>query len=256
MNFLKKLILGLTPPLWSKKIAPLIKYKSLRRRKYKGYNPAGGFSYKLYPYVNLVKTWTNINVKNVFEIGANFAQDADFLREAFGLAPKDVYVFEAHPDIFKAVTQIHSFNAYHNAVFNENREIAFNILPLDYRDTGWSSIHAMGHKTQEVKVQAIRMDGFMEAHSVGKIDFLKIDVEGATYEVLEGFGKRLKDVNCIQLEAEHGEVNFPGHWNLYDKIEHILKENDFELALFERNEGMRQSDSFWVQKDCIKYAQL
>jgi hypothetical protein len=32
---------------------------------------------------------------------------------------------------------------------------------------------------------------------------LKIDVEGATYAVLEGFGERIKDINAVHLEAEH-----------------------------------------------------
>jgi len=252
MRLLKKIILGLMPYGFVKKIMPRIRYKSLRRGKYRGYKPAGGYGDKMLPYIKLVKEGTNIKVKNVFEIGANFAQDADFLRELFGLTPKDVYVFEAHPDIFKAITQIHSFNAYNNAVFNENKKIIFNIHPLDYKSTGWSSIHK-GIDTEEVQVQAIRMDDFMETHAVEKIDFLKIDVEGLTYEVLEGFGKRLKDVNCIQLEAEHGENYFPVNQVLYDKIENILKQHGFELVLFERNNGMLQSDSFWVQKDCIKY---
>ena len=237
-----------------KKILPRIKYKSLSRRKYKGYKPGGGgITDKMLQYFNFVKNGTNIKVKNVFEIGANFAQDADFLRELFTLTPRDVYVFEAHPDIFKAITQIHSFNAYNNAVYNENKKIPFYIFPLGYKDPGQSSIHKIWTDTKEIQVQAIRMDDFMEAHGVGKIDFLKIDVEGVTYEVLEGFGKRLKDVNCVQLEAEHGENNVPGNWVLYDKIEDILKQHGFELIFFERNNGMLQSDSFWVQKGCIKY---
>lgn len=241
-----------------KEIYPRIKYKSLRRRKYKGYKIAGGYGDKMLPYIFYVKNGTNIKVENVFEIGANFAQDADFLMELFDLKPKDVYVFEAHPEIYKAVTRIHSFHAYNNAVFNENKEICFNIYPLDFENNGMSSIHRLYWKAEgikEIKVQSIRMDNFMEGHGIEKIDFLKIDAEGATYEVLEGFGKKLKDVKCIQLEAEHGDGNFPDGWVLYEKIENILRTNDFELVFFERNNGMRQSDSFWVQKKCIKYTQ-
>lgn len=226
---------------------------SLRITKYIGYNPAGGYGDKLLPYVDYVLNGTNYKVKNVFEIGANFAQDADFLMECFDLSPKDIYVFEAHPEIFTAIKKIHSFNAYNNAVYNVEKEVTLNAYPLSYEHTGWGSIHASGGPVA-VKVQAIRMDKFMEQNNIDKIDFLKIDVEGCSYEVLEGFGNRLSDVNCIQLEAEHGGDNyFPVNWALYDKIEHILKQHGFELILFERNNGMRQSDSFWVQSKCIKY---
>jgi hypothetical protein len=119
-------------------------FSSLNIFKYRGYKPAGALSSYLLPYVEYVKKGTSIKVKNVFEIGANFAQDADFLMECFGLQPKNVYVFEAHPDIFKAINEIHSFNAYNNAVYNAEKEITFNIFPLDYKDTGWSSIHEGG----------------------------------------------------------------------------------------------------------------
>jgi len=246
MRLLKKITKNLIPYIFIR-IMLRIKYRSLRRGKYRGYKPSGGYGEKMLPYISLLKDGTNIKVKNVFEIGANFAQDADFLREIFGLTPNNVYVFEAHPDIFKVITQIHSFNAYNNAVFNENKEISFYVHPLNHKDTGWSSIHKLPD-TKEIRVQALRMDDFMETHGVEEISFLKIDVEGATYEVLEGFGKRLKDVHCIQLEAEHGD-----NWVLYDKIENILKQHGFELVLFERNYNMSQSDSFWVQKNCIKY---
>jgi FkbM family methyltransferase len=114
------------------------------------------------PYVEYVKNGTNIKVKNIFEIGANFAQDADFLMEYFDLRSENVYVFEAHPEIFMAIKKIHSFNAYNNAVYNTEKEITFNIFPLDYKDTGWSSIHGEEDPNKmHIKVQAIRMDNFM-----------------------------------------------------------------------------------------------
>jgi hypothetical protein len=97
------------------------------------------------------------------------------------------------------------------------------------------------------------MDNFMKENGIEKIDFLKLDVEGCSYEVLEGFGNRLADVNCIQVEAEHGRANFPTNWVLYEKVEEILKANNFELVEFHRGNGMKQSDSFWVQKSCVKY---
>ena len=226
---------------------------SLDKSKYKGFKPAGGFGNKLFPCVDYVLSGTKIKIKNIFEIGANFAQDADFLMECFGLSPKDVYVFEAHPEIFAAIKKIHSFNAFNYAVYNTEQEITFNVFPLDYRSTGWSSIHGEGGADSlAVKVKAVRMDKFMEQNNIGEIDFLKIDVEGCSYEVLEGFGSRLSDVNCIQIEAEHGRNNFPDNRVLYDEIEEMLKSNNFELVEFHRNGKLTQSDSFWVQSKCIK----
>jgi FkbM family methyltransferase len=221
---------------------------ALNVRKYGKYKPAGGMGDKMQIYVDYVKEGTNIKVENVFEIGANFAQDADYLMEQFDLSPDKIFVFEAHPEIFNAIKKIHNFNAFNVAVFNSNQEIEFNIYPLDYENTGWSSI--FWNTGEKIKVDAIRMDTFMEKNNIKTIDFLKIDVEGATYHVLDGFGERIKDIKCIQLEAEH--YNNEGVIVMYEKISNLLTENNFDLIHFFRNSNMKQSDSFWIKKEYIK----
>jgi FkbM family methyltransferase len=218
-------------------------------KKYRGYTIAGGLGDKLQIYIDYVKNETTLDIKNVFEIGANFAQDADYLMEQFELEAKDIYVFEAHPEIYGAIKKIHKFNAFNKAVFNEEKEIEFNINPLDYKDTGHSSIFIGG--IEKIKIKAIRMDNFMERNNIREIDFLKIDVEGATYHVLEGFGERIKDIKCIQLEAEHGVVAVIP----YEEISKKLMENNFDLIHFYRDNNMRQSDSFWINKKYVNIKQ-
>jgi FkbM family methyltransferase len=226
-----------------------LKYPALDMKKYAGYKVAGGMGDKLQVYIDYVKNGTNINVKNVFEIGANFAQDADYLMEQFGLTPNDVYVFEAHPEIYEAIKKIHKFNAYNKAVYNEEKEIEFNIHPLTHINTGWSSI--FGDDGKKIKIDAIRMDNFMIKNDIDVIDFLKIDVERATFHVLEGFGEKLAKIKCIQLEAEHNK------WAVvsYEKISELLLHAGFELVYFARTNYMRQSDSFWVKKEYITYSE-
>jgi hypothetical protein len=78
-----------------------------------------------------------------------------------------------------------------------------------------------------------------------EIDMLKIDVEGNTYEVLEGFGYHLDKVKSIHLEAEHTPV-WKGQ-KLYADIEKYLIDRDFipvELKI-----GFPQSDSVWINKN-------
>lgn len=46
----------------------------------------------------------------------------------------------------------------------------------------------------------------MNQNNVSRIDFLKLDVEGASWEVLDGFGDRIKDIGALHIEAEHIEA--------------------------------------------------
>jgi len=215
---------------------------------YRGYSPIG-FGYAMRQFVDWIKENTTLKVENVFEIGAQFAQDAQYLMRAFNLKPNQIYVFEAHPDIYKAITKIHKFKAYNYAAFNDEKDITFNTVGL----TAISSLFAIQDNigSKPVLVKSIRMDNFMNDNKIEKIDFLKLDVEGASYEVLEGFGKRLKDIKAMHIEAEHGQSQFWKSIKLFDDISDLLKQNGFEIVYFKRF-GMA-SDSFWVNKIIYKY---
>jgi len=211
---------------------------------------AASHPHSMKKFVDIVNRSTNINVKNIFEIGANYGQDAKGLQHYFNLKEKDVWVFEAHPEICKEIKILYpEFNIFDNAVFNKNQNMTFNIVDLE-NNSGVSSLRNNDNfkTTRKTTIEAIRMDGFMKDHSIESVDFLKLDVEGCNYEVLEGFGERLKDVKCLHIEAEHRIC-----WKkqkLYKDIEKILKSNGFEMLFFERY--ITQSDSFWVQKRYLK----
>ena len=221
--------------------------------KYRGYNPFG-YGEAMHHFASWISDNTTLEVKNIFEIGANFGQDADFLMESFKLSPSQIYVFEAHPEIYQAIKKIHKFNAYNYAVFNDEKDMTFNIVPINLSNNGISSLYKLSGtvETKEVLVKSIRMDKFMYENKIDKIDFLKLDVEGASYEVLEGFGDRLQDINSMHIEAEHGGLYFQGSTKFFDDIEKLLKENGFEMVYFARIGYLLQSDSFWVRKEILK----
>jgi FkbM family methyltransferase len=221
-----------------------------KRIKYHGYKPIG-YGEGMCQFVDWLNKYTTIEVKNIFEIGANFAQDADYLAYRFKINPQNVYVFEAHPELYKAIVKLHKFNAYNYAVFNEEKDIAFNIVPINSGNTGLSSVFELDNKivSEKVSVKAIRMDNFMNKSNIGMIDFLKLDVEGATYEVLEGFGERIRDIRAMHIEADHikGTIALD---KCFEDISKLLVQNDFEMVYFERY--INQSDSFWIKNGILK----
>lgn len=220
------------------------------QKKYSGLNPASNGK-SMFEFADWITNWSDLKVENIFEIGANYAQDAEALMFKFKLTSKDVWVFEAHPDLYKKIKELHSFNAFPYAVYNQKTQLKFNICPSTGANTGTSSLlkHKSNPLENEVLVDAVRMDDFMNEHNIEKIDFLKLDVEGSNYEVIEGFGSRLKDVNSIHIEAEH-EPLWEGQ-KLYKDIAKLLSDNDFELVKFQRYKS--QSDSFWIQKKYLRF---
>ncbi len=52
-----------------------------------------------------------------------------------------------------------------------------------------------------VKVPTIRLDTFLNAMNIANVDYVKIDTQGADFDVVLSLGDRLKDVKKIKLEV-------------------------------------------------------
>lgn len=210
-------------------------------------------------YADLTEKFCTFKPSNVFEIGANYAQDAEYLRKRFGLNDSDIYIFEPHPTIIKAVRQFYNFNSYDIAISNHNGRAVFHAIDIEnneYQNSGISSLKK-GLTTDsrnfiDTEAKVVRMDTFIRENKIESIDFLKLDVEGANYEALEGFGDELSRVKAIQVEGEYRQ-----YWEgqkLYWDIEQLLRQNNFELVYFSLSDDGVQSDSFWVQRRYIARA--
>jgi FkbM family methyltransferase len=204
--------------------------------------------------VRYIKQLSNFVPKNIFEIGANFGQDAEFLRTQFNLKSKNIYVFEPHPVLYKKIKNNYSFNCYGLAVSDINKDVIFHAVDLK-RNNGVSSLKV--HKYNDegiytgIKVETIRMDYFISKNNIKSVDFVKIDVEGLTYEVLKGFGKEIKKVKALQIETEFAPI-WKGQ-KTWETIYNLLKSKDFQLVDYELQEDGLQADSFWIQKEHVKH---
>lgn len=224
------------------------KFKDRVGKKYEGLN-LPNYGEAMFEVANYIKNWTKIKPEIIFEIGANFGQDSDVLMEIFKLSPENIYAFEAHPEIFREMQRIQPFKCYNYAVFNENKDITFNIVDTSYRNTGISSISTLPDvETKPVTVEAIRMDKFLNDNNINSIDFLKLDAEGYTYEILEGFGDKINNIKSMHIEAEHAEDGI-AHY-LFPDIEKFLNNQGFIMVQF--NRMANQSDSLWVKKEFLK----
>jgi FkbM family methyltransferase len=52
------------------------------------------------------------------------------------------------------------------------------------------------------RIDTVSLDHFVQAHDIGPVDFIKIDIQGAELEVFQGGVEALKHVLCIICEVE------------------------------------------------------
>jgi FkbM family methyltransferase len=100
------------------------------------------------------------------------------------------------------------------------------------------------------EIETFRFDIIAEQLGVAEIDFVKIDVQGFEYEVLEGFGKRLDDILCIELEAHLSSI-YKNEKTLFHINEYLSSKGFFlrHLEIVGAFEGeVLEFDAFFVRK--------
>ncbi|MCW3105601.1 MAG: methyltransferase [Segetibacter sp.] len=122
------------------------------------------------------------------DIGAHIGVFAVHLSKLTGRQGK-VYAFEPSPYTFAVLNKVINLNkqygeivAYPFAISDKEGEINFNIVP---GSASVANTMASMENTVPIKVKMISVDAFRKANNL-RIDFLKIDAEGAEYLVLYG----------------------------------------------------------------------
>jgi len=144
----------------------------------------------------------------VVDIGANIGM---FSRFAKFCKAKKVYSFEPHKENFKCLIRNKPPNckAFNYAIAGKDK---LSNLYIDQNIGGHSLIYNNTNNTktnQIVKVECRSINSLFEENYFEKIDFLKIDVEGAEYEILrEITDENLQKINKISLEYHHFILGF------------------------------------------------
>lgn len=187
----------------------------------------------------------NLDVNTFLEIGSKDGKDSLFMKEKLKLKDENIFIMEAHPEFYKNIkTNFPTFNCYNFAAWNENGELFFNAALNS--DDGRSSLldrDIYSENFKKVKIDCKRVDVMMEEYFKKSIDLVKIDVEGAAYEVLEGFGENIKNIKVFQIEAEQYKIWDEQKTSL--EVYGLLNSKGF-FKVWEIKLAKTQTDTIWV----------
>ncbi|MEM7038787.1 MAG: FkbM family methyltransferase, partial [Bacteroidota bacterium] len=147
----------------------------------------------------------------VLDIGANAGYFSFFVLSKFPKA--QIHAFEPFPPNFKLLEsyqKAHSQFGLHLhpvAVAGQPGQLTFNFNPDDDFSTS-ASLQANG-ESATMEVQAITLPDFVAKHGISQIDWLKVDCEGAEYDIFRHLNADfLANVRAITVET-HDSPN-PG----------------------------------------------
>jgi FkbM family methyltransferase len=139
----------------------------------------------------------------VLDIGANIGYFTLLLAKQVGPEGK-VIAFEPFPKIFEVLKENVALNGYQNVVL-ESKAVADRTGPVSLSQKGKEPLSTVESIVSGpgITVQAVALDDYFDGRR-DRIDFIKVDVEGAESLVLEGMHNVLSRDRPILLVELHG----------------------------------------------------
>lgn len=213
----------------------------------------------LEPLVTTYRKFFGENAAVIFDVGTRDGDDANYLFNNLNVYGANVYAIDANPEMCKNTKINYPYmTVIYTAISNYHGTTKFQKVEHERKDyVGCSSIYANKLIEQEdirdhvvdIEVPVTTMLDLLislDKHNT-IIDLIKVDIEGYTYQFLEGLGNRLNNVKCLHLETEQDSTH-PNHKNS-KQIKEYMERSGFYLADVSYEWGWHIEDQIWVNKE-------
>lgn len=139
--------------------------------------------------------YTPENDDVIIDLGAGIGNDIFVINKYFEQKCR-LYAIEAHPKTFKKLKLMTKMNNFTNVICS-NYAIVESQQKIFINDTDNHSSNRLNNEGSGYEIDGISMDAFIEEQNLSKIDFLKINIEGAERGALSGMKKNIRNVSHI-----------------------------------------------------------
>ena len=194
----------------------------------------------------------------VFEVGSRDGKDGHDLAQRIAgpyTTQRDlkVVLFECNPPQIELIRKNYpDAHLFTDAISNVRGEAEFLQIHGNQDYVGSSSLdlgridYPWVKETSTIKVNTILLSDAIEelGYQHTQIDIMKIDIEGYTWEALEGMGKYLRNVRVFHLETE-----IPGHARNKTNLDMVMymEARGYRLFAKEHEWGPTIQDQTWVR---------
>ena len=196
---------------------------------------------------NLYKSIKNIYCKNyspksddvIIDVGSGIGTETLFFEESIGKNGK-IYSIEASTESYTKLKAFCIKNKIENA-FNFNIAISNFNGKIWLEETEHFEKNRINNEQKGIEINCITLDQFVLDNNISKIDLLKINIEGAELEMIDGMYNAIKITNNIAVSCH--DFLFKDMRNIKGKMINFLNANGF--ALFFNESGDEILDS-WI----------
>ena len=167
----------------------------------------------------------NIEPTGFIDVGAHFGETNYTIRSIY--PNKRIVSFEANPACEHILKQ-QNIEYIIGLLGKENKTVSFYINPNDRTSTGCSIYKEESHffqNAEKLELQMYRLDEIVPVDA--KLNFLKMDVQGAEIDVLMGATKLLHTIQYIFLEVSFVKCNKDAP--LFDEVYMYLYKQGYKI---------------------------
>lgn len=162
----------------------------------------------------------------IIDIGAHIGVFS--LLAAITCPEAKIYCYEPEPNnyelLIKNIEQnnlLDRLNSYQLGVARSNEERILNVAKIN---TGGSSIVWGQERNKKITVDCITLKSILEENHIDKVDFVKMDCEGAEFEILYSSQNLLQKIDVISMEVHNNEKE-----RKLIELQQYLESNNFEV---------------------------
>lgn len=201
-------------------------------------------------FVNLINKYIDVSdIRTIVDAGSMDGADAVYLKNNF--PHTTTYAIEGLPS---------NFTTYLSNIDNIvpiNAVISSYDGTVTYYQKNINGIHGIYNRGNEYGTTKLQLDCYklstiMKNLSITVIDIIKIDVEGATLDLLHSLEDNLKKIKIMHIETE--TYPFFSGQKLHDDVCNFLIDNNFvlvDITFVEILPNKYQSDSVWVNNQFL-----
>jgi len=216
---------------------------------------------------------TKQRIINYIDVGCvnpfvrHWKKNKQYLKCVLGCEPRDDKKEGSFFDNFSEEIQVLNYNC---AIYDKEGKFKFYICHKGqcsslfepdlhkyiYR-SGKRSTNEEKNKRMKIvditKVECLRLDSILDKLDIS-FDFIKIDTQGADFQVLKSMGSYLDDIVGI-----HTELNFQPFYKgitLFEEVNKFLKKEGFYLAKTLDRKNPYWNNFLYLRRDTIKKKQL
>ncbi len=172
----------------------------------------------------LLKKIATFNPEVIIDGGANVGNYAHLVNTYCPAAK--VYSFEPVADTYNKLAANLAGNPNNTLInkglYNENCTKSINIYPGDEHASLYDVTGTSYNQTGLVDIELVKGDDFLAQQDIKSVFLLKLDLEGAEYDALQGFENALKNGILKLIQFEYGYINITTKRLLLDYY-HLLE---------------------------------